>query len=267
MEEENNIEIKKANIILGYISLEINIIIILVSLYLFNLKQKFIKKLLFKFFTLIILDSISFIIYENISKNFKYIILQIIGDLLFSCFSTIEFYLFLSFIYQIYNHTKISILSKKITIIAPLQLSFIFLFVTFSYHNYSKFYKIINFLENVIILCCITLLYRYLKNITKTIKNNLLPRDLLSATIFYFLRILNYIGFFSTVCYYVLKLINIYTPNTYKTFMSVALNTINFGYKYIIFFIFAVIIYYYNKNINVYKPEETDKIIYTQVID
>ena len=263
MDEDKKIDFKKIKTILGYISLIINIFFICISLYLLNSQKKFVKILKYNLFTLIILDSISFIIFEN----HPYIFNQIYGDILFACLSSIGFYTFLSFIYQIYNNTKISILAKKIELIEPFKLTFLFLFIIFSYHKYTKLYKTLNIIENIIILCFITVLYRYLGNITKSIRNNLLPRDIKSAKIFYCLKLLNSICFLLIVIYYALKIVIMYTPQIPKIYMNIALNTVYFTLKYSIFYIFAVIIYILKKDRNKYIYEEDNKIIFGQVID
>ena len=266
MNEESNINFKKAKKILGYIFLFFNIIIIFISSFLLQSKTKSKKMLKLKLFIFIILDSISVFLFDK----YGHIINPIVSDILIACLSSIEFYIFLSFIYQIYNNTEISVLAKKIVLIDPLHLSFLFLFVIFSYHKYSQLFKIINTIENIIILCCIILLYRYLRNITKTIRNNLLPRDIESAYVFYSLRMLNSICFLLMVCYYGLKLIIIYSPERFQLYINIALEIIKFGLKYSIFVIFGIIIYLFNKNLNINiknNNEENDKIIFAQVID
>ena len=270
MDEENDINMKRAKIILSYFYFIFNIIIIFLCLYLVQSKNEFMKILKYKLFTLIILDSISFSLFENFTKNLISIFNEKVIDIIFVCLSSIEFYIFLSFIYQIYDNAKISKLAKKKILINPVYLSFLFIFVIFSFHKYTKIYKTLNSIENIIILCCITLLYRYLRNITKTIKNNLLPRDIKSAYIFYSLRMLISICFLLMVCYYALKLIIILTPQIYKIYVNIALYTVNFVFKFYIFVFFAVIIYQFNKNYFINKskinPEETDKIIISQMI-
>ena len=264
MDEENDINLKKINIISGYVFLGSNICIIFVLIFLIRSRKKNIRMLKYKLFALMILDSMLFFIYENIIKNLTYIFNPIVGDILFACLSSIEFYLFISFIYQIFNCTEISKLAKKIVLIDPLLLTFLFLFVTFSYHKYlNLFPEIIKIVEHIIILCCITLLYRYLRDKTKIIKNNLLPKDINSAIAFNSLKKLNSIGFLFIVCYYALKIITKYMPKIFFIMIYIILNGINFLFKYFIFFSFAIMIYQLNEKRIEIKTDETYKIIYT----
>ena len=268
MDEEDENILKKINIISGYLFLGTNIFIIFALIILIDSKMKNIRLLKYKLFVFIILDSISVFLYENVFKNLTYVFKSIIGDILFTCFSSIEFYLFISFIYQVYNYTKISKLAKKIVLINPVLLSFLFFFVTFSYHKYlNLFPEIIKFLEHFIILCCITLLYRYLRIKTKLIKSNLLPRDINSVIIYDSLKRLNSIGFLFIVCYNVLKIITKYIPKIFLLYIYVIVNGVNFLFKYFIFFSFAIIIYQFNKKRHEVNPDETDKIMYSQIFN
>ena len=71
---------------------------------------------------------------------------------------------------------------------------------------------------------------------------------------------LNCICFLLIVCYYTLKIITIYTPQMLTIYINIALNVINLGLKYTIFFLFAAVIFTYIKNINK-NNEETDIIV------
>jgi hypothetical protein len=264
MDEETEINIKKANVILAYIFIEINIIIIFITVFMFKSTNKNLRKLKYIFFALIILDSLSFVLYENI----VFFLNPFIIDIIFTCLNSIEFYIFISFYYQIFKTTTISKLAKKVDLINPIQLSIFFFFVSFPYHKYSHIFpKIINIVEYIFILCCSTLLYRYFSNTTRTIKNNLLPRDITSAKIFYFLQVLNSICLLLIVCYNVTKFIRILIPETFKIYIEIVLNTINFGLKYYIFLLFIAIIYLLNKNKTGFNADETDRIIFSQVIN
>ena len=265
MEEEKDNNLEKGNIILCYIFLVLNILIIFFTLILVRSKLKKIRIFKCKLFALITLDSISYIFSTKIFKNSTYFYNTIVVDILLTCLSSIEFYLIISFIYQIYNYSKISKLAKKIVLKEPLQLSFLFFFVTFSYHKYWNLIpKITFFIEQIIILSCITLLFRYLRNKTKIIKINLSSRDINIATIYNHLKMLNSVSFLLLICYNYLKLMIIYTPNIFKMYIHIILNTINFGFKYFMFFSFTTMVYRFHKNIN---TDETDKIIYTHVLN
>ena len=96
--------LKKYNIILSYIFSFFNICFIFGIFYSLRINSD--KKLIllkYKLFGLISLDTIMIIKYVN----FKYEITTLISELIYTLLKTIKFYLFISFIYQIFLNTEI----------------------------------------------------------------------------------------------------------------------------------------------------------------
>ena len=137
MDEETEINIKKANVILAYIFIEINIIIIFITVFMFKSTNKNLRKLKYIFFALIILDSLSFVLYENI----VFFLNPFIIDIIFTCLNSIEFYIFISFYYQIFKTTTISKLAKKVDLINPIQLSIFFFLLVFLIINIHIYFQ------------------------------------------------------------------------------------------------------------------------------
>ena len=122
MNEKIN-EINVENFEKGYLYLSntfcvFNIIIILGISFIIRSKNKKIRVLKLKLIGAIITDLLILFIF-NILKLLDN---SIIREFVFSIFGSIEFYLFLSFIYQIFYITKISKPPNKIELINPIQI-------------------------------------------------------------------------------------------------------------------------------------------------
>ena len=122
MNEKIN-EINIENFEKGYLYLSntfcvFNIIIILGISFIIRSKNKKIRVLKLKLIGAIITDLLILFIF-NILKLLDN---SIIREFVFSIFGSIEFYLFLSFIYQIFYITKISKPPNKIELINPIQI-------------------------------------------------------------------------------------------------------------------------------------------------
>jgi len=255
-EEKENFE--KANLILSYIFSIFNLLIVIFSLFLLTSKKKNIRILKYKLFGLIFIDSISLIIYQ-IFKNED----SLYFELLFSGLNSIEFYFFISFLYQIFNNTEISKLAKKVELINPFQIYILFLLIIFSYYKFSFLYReLVNCIQYFIIIGCLIFFYKYLKYIIITISSHLISNDLPNKKIYYYLRILNNIGLFLLLCYNIIKLISVFIHNQFlKIILDIGLNTINQGLKYFIFLLFGIIIYTLNHKVYKINFDETVGII------
>ena len=252
--EEDRQSFDKANIILSYIFSIFNLFIIIFSLFIISSKTKNIRFLKLKLFGIIFIDSISLILYTIINNEETFI-----HELLFSALYSIEFYFCISFLYQIFNNTEMSRLSKGVELISPFQIFIFFILIIFSYYKFSFLYReIVKCIQYIIILSSLLLLYKYFNNTINIISSHLRSNDFKSRKIYYYLKILNNISIILLFCYNVVKMVIIFIHNQYyKIFLEVGLNTINQGLKYFIFILFEVIIYTMNTKRYKFNADET----------
>ena len=230
MSEEDSFEYKKnsfekANIIISYIFSFFNICFIIISSYILKSIKKGPKLLKYKLLSLLITETISLILYANLKYNYDTFLI----DFLFSLFTTTEFYLLLSFFYQIVNTTEISKSSKSVHLVNPFLLTFIFFLIIFPYYRiftlYSKTFK---FLQYIVLLRSLLFLYRYFNNTIQLIIKYLVSKDIESKKVFYYLKYTNMIILGFLVVYYLIKIIAIYiTHEIYILYIELILNTIN----------------------------------------
>lgn len=246
---------ESASLILAFIFAIFNLFIIIISLFKLSSKNKNLKMLKYRLFSLIIMDSITSLIYSNYRYKFD----LFSSELFFSVLSSIEFYLFISFIYQIFNSTDISQNAKSIELVSPIHFCTIFLLIFFSYHKFSYLYaKLLNIVEYIIIFACLALLYRYFKDTIASIIVHLVTKDVQTRKVYYYLNIANTIGLSFLMFIYIIKLILIFIDESYHIYFDVALISINYGLKYFVFILFEVIIYTLSKN---YYKNNTDEIV------
>ena len=251
-EDKQNFE--KANMILTYIFSVFNLFIIIFVLFIFSSQTKNIRFLKLKLFGLIFIDSISLILYSIIKDDES-----LTYELFFSVLYSIEFYIYISFLYQIFNNTEISKLSKGVELISPFQIFILFILIIFSYYKFSFLYReIVNCIQYILILSSLILLYKYFNNTIKIISSHLKSNDIKNRKIYYYLKILNNTSLILLFCYIIIKIIIIFVHNQYyKVFLEVGLNTINQGLKYFIFILFEIIIYTLNNKIYKINFDET----------
>lgn len=263
MEEENTTNLQKAYNIINYFFFIFNIIIILILKLLIKSNYPNIKKLKFKFYCAIIIDSISLFLFRYIKFLYPLFI-----DLIFSCLSSLLFLIFLSFIYQLFNTANISKLAKKIDFINQFQLSAFFLLVIFPYHKYIPiFTNIIYILENLIILCFASLLFYYFRSKISTININLVSRDILYKKIFFYLKKSGIIIYLLSLFYFVIKIICKYSPEIYEEYLEITLYIINTGGKYIILYVLFLTLFDLDKKVYGNNNEETSRIVVAQNIN
>lgn len=263
----HNLNYQKAILILSYVIININILSIFISLIVIKCKTKNIKKLRSKLFGLIIIDSIIVLL----STNLMSFLPSLINELFSICFNLIEFYLLLSFIYQIINNTEISKLAKKVKLVNPIYFINIYLILVFPYHKYIDS-KIISIFQHQASLICLILLYRYLRNIFKKTASHLLSIDFRTKTIYIYLNRLNLYCLIFIFCYNSTRFLSILmfndndNDNPYAVYFGIALTTFKIGTKFFVIIIFNVIIYSLNKtNFKNYIIDENMEIIETKV--
>ena len=242
----------KANVILSFIFIIINIFIMTISKIKDSTQNNSIKNLKTKLYEFISIDSIVLII-KIVLKNYGY---SLIYELLFSSLISLEFLAFISFIYQIFNMTELSTLSNDLQLINPIHLAILSFLILFSYHKFLYAYtQLISFIEYIILLCCLVLFYKYLERIIITITRNLLSDYMQVIQIYYYLKMLNLICLILLLSFNILKILLkislLFIPNTiFQIYIEVLLNIINQALIYSIIILFGVIIYALNKSSN-----------------
>ena len=229
-----------------YIFISFNVIMIIISFFMFYSKNKNIQKLRNKLILLISTDILSLIFTCIINNNINWFVIEIF----YSLFNSIEFYLFFSFIYNIFFITSVSKTAKEVELINLNHLSLCFLLLVFSYNKLTEVYsQLINIIQIVLILCGLLLLSNTIEDIIKTMDGNIMTNDKNNKKVYYYLKFLNKFCLFTLALYSVTKFIYYSIENEwYLLYLEVLLNIISHGLYYFIYIIFAVIIFISNKN-------------------
>ena len=230
------------NLVLGYMIILFNICIIIILFAKIKDRENNIKLLKQKLFFLIIFDTISDLLYNN--KIF--LLNSITSDIIFGCLSLIEFYLFISFIYEIYNSTEIYVLAKKPKMMNPVYLAISLVLLNFPLYKYTN-NIILNILSLFLILCCFLILYLYFNKTSKSISKHLVAGDFQSKKAYSYLNMINIYCVFISICYTLTKGFFIFLNPEYVKFVEIALSVFNYGIKYYVFSISTLIIYTFNK--------------------
>ena len=262
MNEKIN-EINVKNFEKGYLYLSntfcvFNIIIILGISFIIRSKNKKIRVLKLKLIGAIITDLLILFIF-NILKLLDN---SIIREFVFSIFGSIEFYLFLSFIYQIFYITKISKPPNKIELINPNQISLLLFLIIFSYQKFPFIYnELMNFILYTIIFMYLIFLYKYFKNTLTKISINILPKNIEYIKIYFYLKRMNILCFILIFLFNGIKILLLFLNHEiYKLYIEIVLIIIIYTLKYAVFIYFPLIIYSLNNNY-FYTDEENIEII------
>ena len=256
VDEETKKKFEKAEILLSLIFSICNILIIIASLFLLNSKNENNNKLKYKLFILIITDLISLIFYTYFYNDSN----LFLREIFFSACTSIEFYFFLSFIYQIFFNTTVSKSPKEVELIKLNHLCFVFPFLIFSYYKFTSLYsQIINILQSIITVISLILLCNYIKKAIEIMTGNLISKDTKNHKIYNYLNILDTICLIVLSCYNLTNFIYISIENElYQLYLEIILNAINHSLKYFIYILFAIIIFTLNKN---YYRSNNDEIV------
>lgn len=256
--EKTNLFLKKPNRILTLIFTQLNLFIILFTIFFIRTRNKDIKFLKYCFCGIVFIDSISSIFYTI----FRYIDNNLVFEIILSFFLSIEFYFILLYIYHIFNNSETSKLARKTKLIQPIRICIIFYIVIFSYDALPFLNKKrINIFQSITNLCGLVFLYIYLKRKIKEIQINLETRAFLNKKIFNYLKFINTSGLFYLTLYNVIKLFSIilfYQIN--YLYVEIGLNTIKTAFKYFMYFFFLGIIYQLSNKKPTITFDETIKI-------
>jgi len=240
---------EKNNVILSYIYSFFNICFIFGIFYLFKINNdKKLILLIYKLFGLILLDTIMIIKYTN----FKYEITTFISELNYTLLKTIKFYLFISFIYQLFLNTEISTTLEKIDSINSIKICCIFLLNTFSYDKYfSSYSNLINIVKHTVIEYFIIIFYRYLKNIIFYISNNIMLKDLKNQTIYLYLKYSNNVVLIFISLLNLGNIMKSFISDEYfiyKIYIENGITAVLGTLKYYLYSLYIIIIFKLNKN-------------------
>lgn len=163
---------ESADVILTLLFAFVDFIILLFSL--FNLKSinKKIYLLKNKLFAIIIIDIIIRLLYAK--KYYK--INSLFKEFLFSFLTSFQFCLILSFLEQSYENSKKSKKSNFYKALKKKQLWVLFILITFPYSKFSYSEKKICFVQCLIIIYCVLVLYSLLKSKFIKMLNNILEQ-------------------------------------------------------------------------------------------
>lgn len=247
----------KTNLVLSLIFSSFNIIIIIILCFLLYSKNNNLKLLKYKLIVFIIIDSISSLLSTNEVYEFD----ETIGELLVSLLMTIEFYIFISFFYQIFNSTEIAQNTKQLVLINPLLLSILFLIQIFSYQKIVEIdLHSILIIQRIIVFVSLILLYKYLKDKITAISNRLILKDIQNKRIYHYLNIIILVGVIFMACNNFIKLYLVFIEySSYQLYIDIAVNSFSYGFKYFIFTLFAIIIYILGKD---YYKNNSEENIY-----
>jgi hypothetical protein len=238
-ELEENYEF--AEIILTLLFAVIDLIIIIISLINLKSKNKNIYLLKYKLFSLFIVDiflrTLYSINYHSIKPIFK--------EIVFSFLTCLQFFLILAFLEQAYNDTKLHKKGKFYNMLKRSHLCFIFFLVSFQYNKFTSSNFEICFIQSIIIIYCILVLYSRLKNkINKIAENLKIQTNKLDRKLFTFILGSPPLCLLFFISYYILRIISLFIENPeFVIYTNIILIIIKDSSKYFLFFILNLLLY------------------------
>jgi len=267
IENENKLNFETANLILIHIFSVCEIIILIIFKFLLYPKIRNIFFLKHKLFFIVNFDCISKL-FSTINYNYFYPMLK---ELLFAMINSGIFYLILSFIYEIFYNSLIFIDGKKkIKLLNTIQISIIYFFVIFPYDKfYFSYPKVLSIFESLIIIIYLCNLFKYLRDIIRTIWKYLKAYNNSNENVYLYLQIANYASSILFILYYIGKIISILFYDFYFIiYIDILINIFNESLRYLLFYLFIRIIfilddnYLLDNNSSVNKNDEEQVIIY-----
>ena len=231
--------------IIYYIFIFFNFVILNLAIFILRANRKvlLLKGKLLIFFAIDILQKI---IINKYNRSIK----SISRELILSILTSFEFYLIISFLYEILNKERLSNKYKYVDLINRFKLSIIFTLLIFPYHTFINHNT--NLFKNIEIFttfCFILGIYQYLKIVINEVIYNIQPEQFQMRQIYKYLNDLNNICAILFACYYILKIFSILIEKTIIIFyINFIMIVINNGLKYLIFFVLSAIILKLPKN-------------------
>ena len=262
IDDETEQNFNKANIILTYIFSVINFSIIMLLRVILKSKKTDIQRFKNILFSFIIIHSISKLLYLNLYNYFN----LLVNEIIYLILSSYKLYLILSFIYRIFNNTLKLTDIKNIKLINPIVICFVYIFILFPYDEFVNIYhiyrKMIIILEYSIIIFCLHILYKYIKNIIVKITRKADIKKIKYDKIYLHIQILNTASLILFIYYYISKLISMFIYNKlYLIYLNISTNIFNESLKYLFFYVLFVIIYILNKNNEIDDSKEAEEEI------
>ena len=238
-ELEENYEF--AEIILTLLFAGLDLIIIIISLINLKSKNKNIYLMKYKLFSLFIVDIFLRILYSINYYNIK----PIFKEFILSFLVCLQFFLILTFLEQAYNDTKLHKKGKFYNILKPSHLCFIFFLVSFPYNKFTSSKIEICFLQSLIIIYCILVLYSRLKNkIIKIAENLKIQTNKLDRKLFTFILGSPPLCLLFFISYYILRIIFLFIENPESIiYANIILIIIKDSSKYFMFLILEIMLY------------------------
>jgi len=231
----------KYNIIILYVFSFLNFFILTLLLYYLNNRKGLLKN---RLYTFIISDNLLKIIYIQLNDYTE----TIYKELLLSLLSLSQFFLIISFVYQIFYITKKANEQNEFELINKFKISIIYVGVIFSYDKFFEYNKIIIIIEYLIIIYFYSKLYTCFKNAIVKLKNIIQPDDKLQQIALYLLY-LNIISYILLIIFYIIKIISTFYKNeVYLLYLDIILIIIKNILKYIVICVFSLILFKLPKN-------------------
>lgn len=252
---------QKLKEIIYYIFIFFHILILHLAVFILRCNSK-VLLLKGKLFVFLVIDII-----QKIFINKKISFMQSITlELFLSILTSFEFFLVISFVYEILNKKRYK--WKYVELINRFKLSITFTLLAFPYHLFiDKNTKVFKNIEIILSFCFFFCVYYYLKIlINEAIYNNIQPEDSQMRQIYAYLKDLNKIVLILFICYYALKIVSSSIENRVIIFyIKISLEVINNGLKYLIFFVLSALTIklpkiFYN-DANYYNRDSEDKMI------
>ena len=266
VDKESIMSYEKSDIIITIFFAIIDLLIIVLSSLNLKSKNKNITALKHQLIKIFIIDIIMRMLYTK-----KYSTWSIFKEVLLTIMNSCQFYLVISFLYEVaFNPKAITTLKKSIARNRRFNLFILFFMITFSYEKlimlieFSKnliiiFKKIIIFLQSICIICCIYIFYKDFKKKIFEIVNNIINEKNQKGNIGLIIMGSPQSILVLYLFYYFLKIIFVFikTP-VFHIYANIILNILKDTCKYCIFFLCEAIIYLLNQT-KIEKEKETPK--------
>ena len=225
--------------IIYYIFIFLDFIILNLAIFILGVNRQ-VLLLKGKLFIFVVIDIIQKIIINKNNSSIKSISLE----LLLSILTSFEFFLIISFFYELLNKERLSNKYKYVGLINRFKLFIIFTLLIFPYHKFiSHNINIIKNIEIFTTFCFIFGIFEYLNIIFNEVMYNIQQEKFQMRQIYNFLKDLNKFCIIFFASYYILKIFSALIEKRIILFwINSFLIVINNGLKYLIFFVLLAII-------------------------
>ena len=203
------IEQEKVQIILSYFYLILNAGILLVTLYIFNTRnKKLISVLRKKLYVLLILNSVPYA-----SNIFDFYLQSLFGNFYYKIFYSflfsIQFFIIISYVYDVIDTTRLYKEINQIELISSELLGILCFFFMFPYEEILKLSeRKIKIVQDIIIISVIILLNKYFRDITSHIMEHLNQKNISRIQTFNYIKYMNNLGLGCLIAHYLICIIS-----------------------------------------------------------